>query len=286
MTPTISELHSWGTHELNKNNVPNPANEADKLLRYAINETRHPLTLNNTFPVSSRNIQKFKKLIKRRCQHEPYAYIAGKVTFHGHDIKVTKNVLIPRPETEILVNLVIEHLRTSKGMNNLKIADIGTGSGAIAIALAKRLPTIRLIASDKYTKALQIAKENIKLHKLNYRIKLIKGDLLAPFPNNSLDLIVANLPYLSTNSINEIAKTVKDFEPSNALFSGPQGVNAILRLIKQLKKKAKPKATIFLEIEPKQYNIIENLTNNLFPNSEIKTHPDITGVIRFISIRL
>ncbi len=310
MKTTLSNLLSWGTKELKSANIPNPQREANLLAEFILE--KNPLLLDPQTIIPVVQTKKFQKSIHRRSTHEPFAYITGEVIFCNHKIQVNKHTLIPRPETEILVDLITNYLSCLKIENfKLKIIEVGTGSGAISIALASKFPDLNITATDKYTQTLKQAQKNIdyllkECHpdlsggigslsiddikdpasQTTNQITLIKGDLLSPFNDNSLDIIIANLPYIPENIQNQIDSTVKDFEPYNALFSGPDGLDLINKLLKQARSKIKPKGVIFLEIWPTQTEAIKNLAQKYWPTSQIIFHPDLEGTTRFAQINL
>lgn len=179
----------------------------------------------------------YQPLLDRRAQHEPTAYIIGSQPFFGLDILVNPSVLIPRPETELLVETVISHLssvidqRKKTGDRKLlTIADLGTGSGCIAIALAKNLPGIKVLATDASPEALQLARQNAKKHEVENRIEFfLRQEFSLPTP---VEFIVSNPPYIPTKVIETLEPEVKDREPRLALDGGPDGLNFIRKLIK------------------------------------------------------
>lgn len=285
MKTTISNQLSWGAQTLKTNHIPNPTHEASLLLQFAMRLDQSPLLLNPDTILTSQTAKRFKKFIQLRSTHLPFAYITGEVNFFNQKIFVNRHTLIPRPETEILVELIINYLKNIN-LSSLSIVDIGTGSGAISIALTKTLPNIKITATDKSALALRQAAKNVTYHKLNQQINLLQADLLQPFPDQSLDLIIANLPYVPEKEIDSIDKTVKDYEPYDALFSGPDGLDCIKKLLRQAKDKLKPTGAIFLEIWPSQTEAIKNLAEQLFTNCQVIFHPDLIGTIRFMQINL
>jgi len=209
--------------------------------------------------------QLFDQLLKRCENHEPIAYILGNQPFMGLDFYVDQNVLIPRPETELLVEEVIKSLAPSP--QHLTIVDIGTGSGCIAIPLAKHLPNTKIIAIDSSQAALEIAKKNAKAHKVKIDFRL--GHLFEPL-KEKVDLIVSNPPYIPTTEIETLEPTVKEFEPRSALDGGPDGLDFIKQLIKEAPSHLIPHpqhpapSTIYIEIGYNQANKLKALGNFKF----------------------
>src|SRR5436305_2990015 len=187
--------------------------------------------------VSTEQQEQFLSLIERRVHSEPVAYLIGHKEFYGLDFQVDQRVLIPRPETELLVEATLEHIRSRLRAGQVPIvADIGTGSGAIPITLAKeelRLPY--LYATDISPDALAVAYLNSKRHAVEQRIRLLQGDLVEPLPE-PVDIITANLPYVGTEEMDVLAPDVLAYEPHLALFSGPSGLDLLERFLRAVRQ--------------------------------------------------
>jgi release factor glutamine methyltransferase len=217
---------------------------------------------------------RYKELINRRQKHEPIAYIIGNQPFLGLDIIVTPDVLIPRPETEYMTNLVIK--KAVSRMPLAKIADIGTGSGCIAVALAKYLPESFIYAIDSSEKALEVAEANAKKHDVLDRIKFLKGHLLEPL-KEKVDLIISNPPYIPTSDIPSLMPDVRDFEPISALDGGPDGLQYIRELISVLSSQS---SDLILEFGFNQAPAVLELARQKFPQAEMIK--DQFGLERFL----
>lgn len=226
---TINALLSITSKQLNSDL------EAQILLSFALDIDRTKLATVSDKSLTPYKTDKFNALVQRRIKHEPIAYIVGFQPFYGLEIKVNHSVLIPRPETEEMVERTI---RLFLGHGSLLIADIGTGSGAIAVALAKNLPKARIIGIDSSKEALIIAKENSKLNKVDSQCDFRLGNLLEPL-NEQVDLIISNPPYIPTKDLATLDPDVKDYEPILALDSGPDGLDHIRELIKLSPKYSK-----------------------------------------------
>ena len=222
----------------------------------------------------------FKTFVKRRIKGEPNAYITGHREFYGLDFLVDKRVLIPRPETEILVE---QALLRAKNFENPVIADVGTGSGAIAVSLAKNLPQAEIYAVDISKAALKAAGRNSLQHGLQDRIKFVQGDLLEPVPV-SVDIIVANLPYVITDEVPKV--NTAGFEPEHALDGGPDGLDVIKRLCLQARDKLKGNGSLLLEIGMGQSRAAAKLLRETFPSSEIEIIKDLSGIERVVCATL
>jgi len=249
----------------------------DCLLGHVLKCERAFLYTHPEIELTGPQLKKLQALLKRRAQGEPVAYLVGRKDFFGLDFIVNKNVLIPRPETEILVEEVFKK-------NNIKtVADIGTGSGCIAIALAKTKPNLKVYAIDISSAALKIAKLNAKKHQV--KIKFLQGNLLEPIKNKKIDVLVANLPYLDTKlrglRIKLETRGLK-FEPARALYAGPKGLNCFLKFFQQIKKYGLTPKKILLEIGYSQAKEIKKIAQKHLPNyySEIKN--DLAGFNRAV----
>ena len=170
----------------------------------------------------------FCALVERRLAGEPIQYITGEAEFYGLSFKVSREVLIPRPETEHLVERVIE---LARGLERQRIVDVGTGSGAIAVALASQLPAARIDATEKSAAALKVARANAERNGVAERVRFHEGDLLAPVAGKLFDLIVSNPPYVREDNRGSLAVEVRDYEPAQALFAGADGLEIYRRLI-------------------------------------------------------
>lgn len=214
---------------------------------------------------------KFRGLVVKRRRGVPFAYLTGHQGFYGLDFFVTKDVLIPRPETEQLVDWVLANIDRKKPST---IIDVGTGSGCIAVTLAKYLPAAQIIASDVSDKVLAIAKKNAQVHKVLPRIKFRRGSLLSVLkPNERPDLLVANLPYLTKPQLKNVPH-----EPKLALHGGKQGLELIEKLIQQIAERGIPQA--ILEIDPQQERWLIGIGDRL-SGYHYKFLTDLTGRTRF-----
>jgi release factor glutamine methyltransferase len=251
---------------------PDAARDASLLLLHALNLTRAELLANPEQPLTPTQQSTYEALILRRLTHEPIQYITGEQEFYGLALHVTPAVLIPRPETEHLVEAVLSchpaaqrrdlllPLSSSDAAQPLRILDIGTGSGAIAIALATHLPHARITATDISPAALDLARANAARHNLTPRIHFLESDLLSDLaPNELFDAIVSNPPYVPTADRAALHPQVRDHEPASALFAGPDGLDLYRRLIPQARAALKPNGLLALEIGHGQRDAIAAL---------------------------
>ena len=224
MGRTISEALKSTTEIFWKKDIESPRVEAELLLGHILNLKRTELYLNSQRVLSSKEEEKLRHLIEERLKGKPLQYVIGETEFFGLKFKVDSRGLIPRPETEVLVLKVLEYFKKEKReSDNLKIIDIGTGAGNIAIALASHLKNGFVYATDISSEALSLAKENAEINKLEYKIEFLCGDLFAPLKDKDLagkiDAVVSNPPYVQKEEREILPKEVRDFEPGVALFA-------------------------------------------------------------------
>ncbi len=272
---TIKEALHLALKFVEKSNRTLSNFDIELILSYVAKKTREYLFTHPESKLDKLQSAKFLKMVKQRIKGWPLAYLIGSQEFYGLDFKVTKDVLIPRPETELIIDKTQEIIQKNFS-NNFTVADIGTGSGAIAITLAKKNPKTLVYATDKSRKALLIAKYNAK--KNIVRIKFHHGDLISPLQNKKIDILVANLPYLPTSYTHPTIK----HEPKTALYSGPDGLQAYRRLIKSLSKEKTLPSFIILEIGLNQYSVLNNYIKKIYPEATVDLYKDLAGLDRLI----
>ncbi len=223
----------------------------------------------------------FHSAIERRRNGEPMQYITAEAEFYGLPFHVNRNVLIPRPETEHLVEKTIE---LAAGFAQPRIVDIGTGSGAIAIALARKLPASRVAAVDLFAAALDVAKQNAERNGVAGRIRFIQGDLLAPVAGEQFEIVVSNPPYVSETDRDSLAVEVRDYEPAQALFAGEDGLAIYRRLIPDAFSALVPAGAIALEIGYGQRAGVQTLLQNA-GFTQIEFTSDLQGIPRVATAR-
>jgi release factor glutamine methyltransferase len=229
-------------------------------------------------------------VLERIKNHEPWEYIKGECDFHGLKLQVNQNTLIPRVETEQLVD--IAHTILEKEDSYEYVLDVGTGSGCIIIFLAKILckkKNIKFLAVDTNPKSLEVAKKNSMLHKVNEKVSFLKSNLLKKVKISGPSLIIANLPYVPSDMYKKLNKSVVDFEPRNAIDGGKDGLKYYRKLLKQIQKKntRKYKVTLLMEIEPSTLKALKKLLGeHRIPNSDIKIFKDFREKERFILVHL
>jgi release factor glutamine methyltransferase len=226
-------------------------------------------------------IAQFSDLVFQRAKHKPVAYLVGHREFLDLDLMIDERVLIPRPETELLVESVIR----AAGKRPVRIADVGTGSGAIAVSLAVHLPRARIWATDASPAALEVAQENARRYAVLSRIAFVQGDLLAPL-QESMDLVAANLPYVSQADYADLPPDIRLYEPRRALLSGDDGLEAIRALLSQARDHVAPQGAMWLEIGATQGEAVLELAARAFPRAQRMLIQDYAHLDRLIHIQL
>jgi len=271
------------THQkLEAAGIPDARLEAEVLVMSVMRMARQSIFAEQETEVSAQQQEALDGLLARRYQREPLAYILGMREFYGINVVLTPAVLIPRPETEGLVEHALFMAMMGMESRELTIADVGTGSGAIAINLAIHLPAARIFAVDVADAVLDVAAYNIRAHGVGDRVKLGIGDMLEAVPE-PVDLIVANLPYIPTDRIPTLQPEVQQ-EPVLALDGGPDGLDLIRRLLIQAEDKLKPNGIILLEMDPEQIPVVQQLALQHFPEGSTSVEQDLAGMDRILTI--
>lgn len=253
--------------------------DARLLLEHALDVSHSYLLAHASDTLSAETIVRYFHLIARAERNEPVPYILGTVPFRYVDIAVTPAVLIPRPETEQLVDLVKAHVA---GREGLRIVDVGTGSGCIAISLAHELPTAAVSAVEISAEALIIAKQNGARN--GVAVTWLSGSLLEP-TNGLFDIIVSNPPYVAENERHLLGESVRAFEPQMALFGGEDGLDLVRDLLAQSANKLAANGALFVEIGFQQGVAAVALAQAIFPNASVSCQPDYAGRDRFLIVK-
>jgi release factor glutamine methyltransferase len=254
---TIGSLLSWTTDFFTRKQIDEPRLSAELLLAHALNCSRMSLYTQYERIPPEDQLAAFRDLVKQRANHVPVAYLIGKGWFFSLEFKVTRDVLIPRPDTETLVEFVLQHARQrtdwASAVGGPAILDLCTGSGIIPIALAKHMPTAVFTGIDLSPKALAVARENAALHAVTDRITWLEGDLFAPLasiPAPTLyHVITANPPYIPTKDVESLPATIREHEPRIALDGGPDGLSFHRRIIEGAKPFLHPGGLVILEMQ-------------------------------------
>ena len=230
---TIGRILKWTEQYFGTKGVESPRLDAEVLLSHVVKKERIYLYVHFDEPLEPTELTRYREYVKKRIQRMPVAYIIGQREFMGLPFKVTPAVLVPRTDTEILVQAVMDRLKaaSSGGDESLRAADIGTGSGAIALSLLHYLPTLQMVSVDISAAALAVARENAAALELTERIAFCEGNLLAPLAGHMFQAIVSNPPYIPVDDIAGLAPEVRDYEPRTALAGGPQGMDFYEQLV-------------------------------------------------------
>lgn len=241
-----------------KQGVESPRLTIELLLAHLLKKKRLELYLEFERELEEGMLEKLREMVRRRAAGEPIQYITGTAFFCGLEFAVDRRVLIPRPETELLVETTLARLTTHH--SPLTIIDVGTGSGCIAVALAKKLPAAEITAVDASAEALEIATANAKRHGVEKNIRFILGDLLNALPDSlRVDAIVSNPPYIANGELAKLPKEVRDFEPRQALAAGEDGLDVYRRLVADAKRFLSAAGVVALELGAGQRAVVEQL---------------------------
>jgi release factor glutamine methyltransferase len=277
----VGQALRQATLELAANGIDDARLEAEVLLAHVLGRPRARLLAHPGHRLAASQAQRFGRLIALRAARWPLPYLTGRCEFYGLRLRVNRAVLIPRPETELLVEAAINRLRTTD-RRPPRVVDVGTGSGAIAIALAKHLPGATVIATEASLPALRVAAYNCRRHGLADRVRLLWGELLQPL-DQPVDLIVANLPYIPTGDLAGLPPEVQH-EPRLALDGGPDGLDAVRRLLDQAPEYLKPGGALVLEIGAEQGPAARALAVARFPAAEVSVLKDYASLDRILAI--
>jgi len=243
--PNIAETLKNATEILQSSGIAEPRREANSLLAFALRKDKTFLIAHPEYELTADEKTDFQSFLERRAKREPFQYITGKQEFYGLDFIVTPDVLIPRPETEMIVENALEILKLRKGA---RFCEIGAGSGCISVSILHNVRTASAIGLDVSEKALEIAKKNAEKHRVSERLDLKISDVFSGLTDEKFDLIVSNPPYIPRRDIENLQAEVRDFEPLNALTDGGAGLSIIEKIITGAPKFLKPRGFLLMEI--------------------------------------
>ena len=278
----VFEALKWASSYLKDHNREEYA--AELLVRHTLQVSRSEMLIKFREDMEDEQFESFQKIVYLHAQGQPVQYIIGQEDFYGRAFTVNKEVLIPRPETEELVQSALARIDRLFGKNAaLKLVDVGTGSGAIAVTMKLENPSLQVVATDLYEVSLSVAKQNAK--KLGAEdIEFIQGDLLQPLmeQERNIDIVLSNPPYIPEGDIQTMSDIVTEFEPHRALFAGEDGLVLYKRLCEELPLVVKEKAIIGFEVGAGQSKAAAKLLETAFPQAKVEVQYDINGKDRMV----
>jgi len=281
---TVGQALRLMARTLRQGGIESPRLDAEVLLSQLLGCGRSGLYLRDDEPLSSEKADRLAEWTTRRLAHEPVAYLIGERAFYDLTFAVGPGALIPRPESEHLIEEALAWAR-EKSYETLRIADVGTGSGALAVTLARHLPQARVWAVDVSPQALQVAARNVERHGLWERVRLLQSNLLQGLQGQTFDLIVANLPYIPSHEMPGLMPDVRDYEPHLALDGGPDGADLIRRLLSEALERLAAPGLLLLEIDPSQAEMLASLAQATWPDASVSVGRDLAGLSRWIKVR-
>lgn len=263
---------------LRASQISDAVREAKSLLAFVLNQNQIFLIAHSEYELSFEEEKRFRDFVTRRARREPFQYIVGRQEFCGLDFSVTRDVLIPRPETEMLVETAIEILQAKA---NSKFCEIGIGSGCIAVSILCAVEAASAIGADISEKALAVARRNAENHQVLERLELQISDVFANLPNEKFELIVSNPPYISCDDIKNLQAEVREFEPLAALTDGGDGLSIVEKIIHDAPKFLEPNGFLLMEIGINQAKAVEAMFDNKVWR-DVKIAPDFQGIPRAV----
>jgi len=288
---TIIKLLKWATSYFKSHNIDSPRPTAEILLAHVLKLQRIDLYLKYDKPLYVNELSKFKVLIKRRIEREPVAYIVGVKEFWSMDFVVTKDVLIPRPETEGLVEAALSLLPEDKSSDAKpvpkSILELGTGSGAVILAIASMGPKYIYFASDRSVKAIKLARQNSKLHGLDTAVSFFCADWLMPLNSGMqpFDMIISNPPYVPTRVIGRLQSEIYKYEPVSALDGGKDGLFCLRHIINNAHLYLIRKGSLLLEIGHDQKNDVQSIIDQCGNYENVVFLKDYSGYDRVVRMK-
>jgi len=281
----VIDVINWGRELFLTRNVPHARYNIEVLLEHVLGKKRVELYLDYDYRLSPREIELVRGYIDKRLNRYPLWHLVGSVEFFGFTIRVNERVLIPRPETELLVELALKELNKCTGGGVRYVADIGTGSGNIAISLARSRSDVFVYATDISAEALALAEANACANRVDGAISMLAGDLLDPFTGaglNRLDMIVSNPPYVSAGEWVALPEEVREREPKIALCGGENGLEMISRLVAEAPRYLRPEGRLLIEVGAGQAPAVNELIARSGAYGRAEAHRDYSGIERVV----
>ena len=283
---TIIRLIRWATDYFDSHQIDSPRTTAEILLAHALNARRIDLYLRYDQPLNTEEKDRFKALIKRRLKREPVAYIVGCKEFWSMDLEVTSDVLIPRPETECLVERALEYLALKTGSQPKLILELGTGSGAVILAMASENPRHFYCGTDISISAIQVARRNATRHSLNTRVHFVVADWMTAFNSQAglFDLIVSNPPYVRSDDLVKLQAEIQNFEPLSALNGAKDGMHCLRQIIESACFCLKSGGVLLLEMGDDQKTQLKQIIQECGQYENIEFYNDYSGYNRIAAM--
>ncbi len=280
---TIGRLLNWTTDFFTQQGLEGARLDAEVLLAHCRGCQRILLYTMFDEQAPEKLRSDFRQLVRHRAAGKPVAYLVGSKEFYSLEFQVTPDVLIPRPETELLVVAILDHAKEQgRGAAPLAIADVGTGSGVLAVCAAKHLPQAEVTALDKSPAALKVASGNAERHGVSQRVQFVESDLFTALPSTAtFDFVISNPPYISPEELDGLEPTVRDFEPRLALDGGVDGMEVIRQLVAGLPQRLRPDGMLLMEISPMIAPRVESLLD-ASPLERLETIKDLDGHARIV----
>jgi len=284
---TTKRLLDWTCDFLARFSIDQPRLCADILLAHVLGCQRIDLYLRHDQCPTDEQRSSYRDLVRRCANHEPIAYLTQNAHFYNLQLHVTPDVLIPRPETELLVDQAIDFLRSKTALNHPRVLDLCTGSACIALAIAANSEEAQIVASDKSPSVLAVAQKNITTHDLTNRVTLLESDLFAALDPHryQFDLIVTNPPYIATEEFEKLPPNVRNFEPPEALLAGADGLDAIRNILRDAHRFLKKNAPLMIEVSYNQADSVIALFEQAQYLDRIETIKDHLGHQRVVKAR-
>jgi len=287
---TIIKLLGWTTSYFESHDIDAARIEAEILLAHAMQLQRIDLYLQYDQPLSAKELSRFKDLIKRRIKREPVAYIVGSKEFWSMDFMVTKDVLIPRPETEFLVETALKFLPQESASHQIltpkRILELGTGSGAVVLALVSMRPYHLFFASDRITTAVKLAKQNATVHGFESKVSFVCADWLEPFKDKRslFDMIISNPPYVPRRVIEKLQPEIIKYEPISAIDGSEDGLSCLRHIINNAHLYLQQKGHLLLEIGHNQRNDVQEIIDQCSKYENVLYTKDYSGFDRVVQM--
>jgi release factor glutamine methyltransferase len=277
--PNISETLERATETLQASGIVEARREAKSLLAFVLDKNQTFLVAHSEYKLSAEEKTRFQTVLNRRANREPFQYIIGRQEFCGLDFTVTKDVLIPRPETEMIVEAAIEILK-----ENARVCEVGIGSGCVCVSILHEVKTASAIGLDASERALAVAERNAKTHKVLERLELKLSNVFDNLQNEKFDLIVSNPPYISMEEMKTLQREVRDFEPYIALTDGKDGLSIVEKIIGNAPNFLKADGVLLMEIGFNQAVKVQEMFDKTIWR-EIEILPDLQSILRMVKVR-